>query len=58
MYTDIKELKVLTNEEEKVMRENILKNREKEYATFNNKDIMSMEEIIEEIYAYRRETYK
>ena len=48
-------LKTLTDEEEVELRRKILSDREKKYANYNGEPEMSMEEIIEEIYAFRRE---
>ena len=52
-------LKILKNDEEREnLRKKIISDREKFYATNNGEPEMSMEEIIEEIYAFRREERK
>jgi len=48
-------LKILTDEEEVKLREKILSDREKKYANYHGEPEMSMDEIIEEIYAFRKE---
>ena len=46
-------IKIISDEEAEELRKKILSDREKKYANYNGEPEMSMEEIIEEIYAFR-----
>ena len=48
-------IKIISDEEAEEIRKKILSDREKKYDNYNGEPEMSMEEIIEEIYAFRRE---
>ena len=49
-------LKILNNDQERrALCQQLIDSKNKECESYNGEKIMSMEEIIEEIYAYRRE---